>query len=129
MKTTLMKTTAALAVLALLIAIPAAAPAQDKPDDPAKVLKEIVGEYSFSYQGQTLVVIFSEENGKLMGAPPGETPEEIKPMAGKPLCFDITVSTSGQYYELRFVRNDQGVIDKCLMTTMGIEVEGVKVVE
>jgi hypothetical protein len=117
-----------LLIAAMLAALPATSPAQDKPEDLAKVIQEIAGEYDFLYQGQTLTVIFSEENGKLFGAPPGDTPEEIKPMPGKPLCFDVTVSTTGQYYELQFARNDKGVIDKCRMTTMGIEIEGVRVV-
>ena len=53
-----------------------------------------------AFQGQTLTVLFSEENGKLFGAPVGETPEEIKPVEGKPLCFDITVASSGRYNEM-----------------------------
>jgi hypothetical protein len=122
--------TASIGLVAVLLAlVPAAAGGQDKPEDVAKVVKEIAGEYNFSYQGQILTVIFTDENGKLFGAPPGETPEELKPIAGKPLAFDVTVSTTGVYYELQFVRNEQGVIDKCLMTTMGIEIEGLKVVK
>ena len=66
-------------------------------------------------------------DGSLFGAPPGETPEEIHPVEGKPLGFDITVSTNGQYYEMQFVRNDQGVIDKCIMTVMGVVVEGYQI--
>lgn len=112
------------AALLTVLTVPAAA--QAKPEDPAKVVEDIAGEYVFSYQGETLVVILTAEDGKLFGAPPGETPEEIKPVEGKPLCFDVTVSTTGQYYELQFVRNDRGVIDKCVMTTMGVEIEGIK---
>ncbi|MBE0712927.1 MAG: hypothetical protein IH583_11135, partial [Candidatus Aminicenantes bacterium] len=70
-----------------------------------------------------------EQDGKLFGAPPGETPEEIKPVEGKPLCFDITVAEGGQYYELQFVRNDKGVIDKCIMSVMGTTVEGMKIIK
>jgi len=123
------KTTKAVLVLSLLTALAAPATAQDKPEDSTKILGEIAGTYDFSYQGQTLTVVFSVENGKLFGAPPGETPEEIKPMEGKPLCFDITVSTTGVYYELKFVRNELGVIDKCIMTTMGMELEGIKAIK
>lgn len=121
--------TMAVLVLALLAALAAPAPAQDKPEDQKKVLAEIAGKYDFTFQGETLTVIFSEENGKLIGAPVGETPQEIKPVEGKPLCFDVTVADSGQYYELQFVRNEQGVIDKCVMTTMGMEIEGIKVMK
>jgi len=129
MKTFIFKGTSAVLALVLLAALPAAAFPQETSEDQLKVFRDIAGEYVFNFQGQTMTVIFSEENGKLLGAPPGETPEEIKPVAGKPLCFDITVSTNGQYYELRFVRNDKGVIDKCLMTTMGMELEGIRVVK
>lgn len=111
---------------ALLTVLTVPAGAQAEPEVPAKVVQEIAGEYVFSYQDQTLVVILTAEDGKLFGAPPGEAPEEIKPVEGKPLCFDVTVSTTGQYYELQFVRNNQGVIDKCVMTTMGVEIEGIK---
>jgi len=99
----------------------------EKPVDMKKLIAEIVGEYSFEFQGQVLMVEFTEADGKLFGAPPGETPEEIKPVEGKPLGFDVTVSTNGEYYELQFVRNDKGVIDKCVMTVQGMVIEGTKI--
>ena len=111
-------------ILAQVAAKPAA---QDKPVDMKKLLAEIVGDYDFSFQGESLLVQFTEVDGKLFGAPPGETPEEIKPVEGKPLCFDITVATNGQSYELQFVRNDKGVIDKCIMSVQGMVIEGLKI--
>ncbi len=92
-----------------------------------KLLAEIVGDYEFSVQGETLTVQFIEQDGKLFGAPPGDTPEEIHPVEGEPLCFDVTLAQNGMYYKLQFVRNDQGVIDKCVMTVMGTVVEGYKI--
>ncbi|MCK7478202.1 MAG: hypothetical protein M0C28_12930 [Candidatus Moduliflexus flocculans] len=85
---------ACLAALALPLAAQTAAPAaaQDKPVDMKKLIAEIVGDYEFSAQGQILLVTFSEQDGKLFGAPPGETPEEIHPVEGKPLCFDVTLA-------------------------------------
>ena len=132
MTKTVLKLAIALLALACIVAPLAAqaapqAAAKDKPVDMKKLLAEIVGDYEFSAQGETLLVQFTEADGKLFGAPPGETPEEIHPVEGKPLFFDITVSTNGQYYEMQFVRNDQGVIDKCIMTVMGIVVEGYKI--
>jgi hypothetical protein len=132
MTKTVLKLAIALLALACIVAPLAAqaapqAAAKDKPVDMKKLLAEIVGDYEFSAQGETLLVQFTEADGKLFGAPPGETPEEIHPVEGKPLAFDITVSTNGQYYEMQFVRNDQGVIDKCIMTVMGIVVEGYKI--
>jgi hypothetical protein len=118
----------ALAFLAAPVAAQAAAQtaAKDKPVDMKKLLAEIVGDYNFDFQGQSLLVQFIEQDGKLFGAPPGETPEEIHPVEGKPLTFDVTVAASGEYYLLEFVRNDQGVIDRCVMTVQGMVLEGYK---
>lgn len=103
--------------------------AQAKPEDMKKLIADIAGEYSFEFQGQTLLVQFSVQDGKLFGAPPGETPEEIVPVEGKPRCFEATVAANGQYYFLEFVRNDKGVIDKCLMTAEGQVLEGTKIIK
>jgi len=103
--------------------------AQAKPEDMKKLVAEIVGDYEFSAEGQTLLVQFTNVDGKLFGAPPGETPEELSPVAGKPLCFDITLATNGEYYVLQFVRNDKGVIDKCSMTVQGMTIDGVRIVK
>ena len=127
---------AAMAFLAIvclagsLAAQTAAKPAaQAKPVDMKKLLAEIVGDYDFSLEGQSLLVQFTEQDGKLFAAPPGETPEQISPVEGKPLCFDVTVAASGDYYVLQFVRNDKGVIDKCIMTVQGMTIEGTKIVK
>jgi hypothetical protein len=127
MKEPFLRTTAALLALACFAALAVPAAAQDKPVDMKKLLAEIAGDYDFSFQGQSLLVGFFESDGKLFGAPPGETPEEIHPVEGKPLCFDVTLAANGDYYELQFVRNDQGVIDKCVMTAQGMVIEGYKV--
>ncbi len=103
--------------------------AKDKPVDMKKLVAEIVGDYEFSAEGQTLLVQFTNVDGKLFGAPPGETPEELSPVAGKPLCFDVTLAANGEYYVLQFVRNDKGVIDKCSMTVQAMVVEGVKIIK
>jgi len=125
-------TLACLAVpLAARSTAPAAiqAPAQDKPADTKKLIAEIIVEYEFAAGEQMLIVQFTEVDGKLFGAPPGETPEEIHPIEGKPLSFDITLAQNGQYYELQFVRNDKGVIDRCIMTVGGMVIEGVKIIK
>ena len=132
MNKSLTRTVLALLALACLVGLAAAqaapqAAAQDKPVDMKKLIAEIVGDYDFSFQGQSLLVQFTEQDGKLFGAPPGETPEEIHPVEGKPLCFDVTVAASGDYYELQFVRNDKGVIDKCIISVQGMVVEGLKI--
>lgn len=129
MKENLLIRTTFFLALACLAALAIPASAQDKPVDMKKLLAEIIGDYEFSTGGQSLIVQFIEADGKLFGAPPGETPEEIKPVAGKKLCFDVTLAASGDYYELQFVRNDKGVIDKCVMTTMGQAIEGTKIIK
>jgi len=103
--------------------------AKDKPVDMKKLIADIVGDYEFSSASQTLLVQFTNVDGKLFGAPPGETPEELSPVAGKPLCFDITLAGNGQYFVLQFVRNDKGVIDKCSMTVQGMTTDGVKIIK
>jgi hypothetical protein len=109
--------------------VPSKPATQDKPVDMKKLITEIAGDYSFDFQGQTLLVQFTEQDGRLYGAPPGETPELISPVEGKPLCFDVTVADSGDYYVLQFVRNDKGVIDKCVMTVQGMDIEGLKIIK
>jgi hypothetical protein len=127
MKKTISATANVFLALVCLTALTVPAVAQDKPVDAKKVIAEIVGDYEFSFQGQSMIIQFTENDGKLYGAPVDQTPEEIKPVEGKPLCFDITVAENGQYYEMQFVRNEKGVIDKCVMNVMGTTVEGIKI--
>jgi hypothetical protein len=120
--------TSATALLALAC-LAASAVAQDKPVDMKKLIADIIGDYEFSIQGESMIVQFTEQNGKIFGAPVGEAPEELIAVEGKPLCFSVTVAENGQYYELQFVRNDKGVIDKCVMNAMGMTVEGMKIIK
>jgi hypothetical protein len=129
MKKTIRRTATALLALACLAAMGVPAVAQDKPVDMKKAIADILGDYDFSFQGESLVVQFTESDGKLFGAPVGEAPEELTPVEGKPLCFGVTVAANGQYYELQFVRNEKGVIDKCVMNAMGMTVEGMKIIK
>jgi hypothetical protein len=129
MKKTIRTTAVALLALACLAVIAIPVVAQDKPVDMKKLIAEIIGDYDFPIQGESMIIQFTDQNGKLFGGPVGETPEEIKPVEGKPLCFDITVAANGQYYEMQFVRNEKGVIDKCILSAMGMTVEGMKIVK
>lgn len=125
----------ALLVLGLLVfpaAAQVAAPqaaASGKPVDMKKLVADIAGEYSFEVQGETLLIQFTDRDGTLYGAPPGEPEELLSPVEGKPNCFDVTVADSGEYFFLEFVRNDKGVIDKCILTAQGMTVEGFKIVK
>jgi hypothetical protein len=129
MKSTIYRTATALLVLSCLAVLAASAAAQDKPVDMKKLIAEIIGDYDFSFQGESMIIQFTERDGKLFGAPVGETPEQIFPVEGKPLCFDVTTAEDGQYFELQFVRNDKGVIDKCILTTQGMVIEGMKIIK
>jgi len=129
MKITMRTAATALLALTCLAALAVPAAAQDKPVDMKKLIAEIIGDYDFPVQGDSMIIQFTDQNGKLFAAPVGETPEEIKPVEGKPLAFDITVAANGQYYELQFVRNEKGVIDKCIMSVMGMTVEGMKIIK
>jgi hypothetical protein len=102
---------------------------QDKPVDMKKLIAEIVGDYSFEFQGESILLQFTEQDGHLFGAPPGETPEQLNPVQGKPLNFDVTVASSGDYYEIQFVRNDKGVIDKCTVIVQGQVLEGTRIIK
>ncbi len=119
-----MAAAAAGAMLAVLLVLPAAA--QTKPAAESYQLGELAGDYEFTAEGQALLVRFFVDNARLFGAPPDETPEEILPVKDKPLCFEVTVQGS-EYYFLKFVRNDQGEIDTCIMSVQGMEIPGKKI--
>jgi hypothetical protein len=101
--------------------------AQDKPVDPIKLYQEIAGDYEFQMDTQSMIVNFFEKDGKLFGAPPGETAEEIVPVKDSPLKFEVVISGNGQLYQLEFVRNEKKVIDRCIMRAGGMEMVGVKI--
>jgi hypothetical protein len=90
-----------------------------------KKFAEIVGDYEFEFEGQIMIISFWEEDGVLWGAPEGETPESLDQVEGKPLNFEVTVG-GGQFYELEFKKDESGKVTTCLMSTQGIEIEGIK---
>ncbi len=118
-----------LTLIFISAAVYAGSKTQDKPVDTKKILEEIAGDYDFDFQGQAMLINFFEKDGKLFGAPVGETPEEILPVKGSLLKFEVTPGGGGQLFELEFVRNEKAVIDKCILKTMGSEMIGIKRVE
>jgi hypothetical protein len=118
----------AVVTAASIVSVIVPAAAQDKPEDIKKVMAEIAGDWSFAMGDQTVTVAFFVQDDRLFGAPQGENPEELKPVKDQPLCFDVTV-TNGQYYFLKFARNEKGAIDKCSMTFQGMEIPGVKIIK
>lgn len=126
---------ALLAVLALSTALTAqvaSQPAQAvpaKPEDTLKLCAEIAGEYTFDLGGQTQVITFAIKDGALYGAPAGESQELLVPVKDKPLNFGVTVSSNGNSFQLEFVRNDKGVIFKCVLNGDGMTIEGLKTIK
>jgi len=123
----ILRTSVTIGLLALTLFAGFMAAAQIKPEDTKKLYAEISGDWDFNYQGESMIIQFFEKDGKLFGAPVGETPEELLPVPDKPLNFTVTVSGNGQFYECVFVRNDKKVIDTCQMTTQGMMIEGKKI--
>lgn len=92
----------------------------------AKLYAEIAGDYEFVMGMDALTISFFVEDGKLMGSPPGETPEEIVPIEGEELAFTVTIE-SGEEYGLTFIRDENGKITQCLMESPMGEVMGDKI--
>jgi hypothetical protein len=109
----------------------AAAPTapQTWPGDMKKLYLEITGDYVIDIQGQTQVLRMFEKDGALFGAPIDETPEAFKPIKDKPLFFEVTISSNGNYFEVQFVRDDKGVIFKTVLSSQGMTVEGLKTIK
>lgn len=98
--------------------------AQDK----AKLYAEIAGVYEYEYQGQITTIIYSVEDGALYGNTEGnpEPPSLLEPVEGKELEFTAT-SDDGNLYIISFSRDEEGQITKSLLSTQGIEVQGIKI--
>lgn len=98
-----------------------------KSADTTKIYEEIAGDYEFTYEGQTEILIFFVKDGVLMGKSYDDDEEvPLDPVEGEELKFEAT-NNQGQFYELTFSRDENGKITKCLLMTMGMEIEGTKV--
>lgn len=116
-----------LALSAGLFAQTAPQPAQAKPTEKEKIYEEIAGDYAFDVGGsQTQTIAFVIKDGALYGASIGETLKLLVPVKGKPLHFEATVESNGNFFEFDFVRDDKGAIFKCVLQTEGMTVEGFK---
>ncbi len=124
------------AIIGIALAIPILSTtsfAQEKAGtDKIKLFKEVAGDYEFDLSdfGQGVMVInFYEEDGSLFGAPEGETPEELFPVEGEELKFEVTTE-DGEEFELTFVRDEETKkISKCIwgIPSQGVELEGTRV--
>ncbi|MDD8025451.1 MAG: hypothetical protein PHI34_02975 [Acidobacteriota bacterium] len=109
--------------------VPAPANAQTKPEDMKKLYLEIAGDYVIDMEGQTQVLRMFEKDGALFGAPIDETPEVFNPIKDKPLFFEVTISSNGNSFEVQFVRNEKGVIFKCILNGQGMTIEAPKTIK
>jgi len=125
----MLRTSGTITLLALLAFGGVAAAAQSKPQDNKKLYAEIAGDWDFNIQGQSMIIQFSEKDGKLFAAPVGETPEEVIPVPDKPLNFTVTVAANGQFFEMVFSRNEKKVIDTCNLTSQGMTMTGKKIIK
>jgi hypothetical protein len=119
--------TSVMVCLALGIFICNVASFAQKDTDTAKLYAEIAGDYEFILEGQPAVLIFFVKDGVLMGKSDDDVEEvPLEPVEGKELGFEAT-NDEGQFYEITFSRDESGKITKCLVVTMGLEVEGTKI--
>jgi hypothetical protein len=121
----------AAAVLAAAAAAQTAPPAQGqekKPVDTAKLYAEIAGSYSYSVNGQDMILNFWLENGKLYGAPQGQENEyaEIILKDAEKLFFEAT-PPGGQLFEIEFARGESKKIEKSVLRSQGMEAAGTKI--
>ncbi len=96
--------------------------------DVQKIYASVAGTYEFTYEGQSLTVVFLVKDGKLYGREESDSEEaEIKPLDLNALKFETTVQSTGQYYEIVFSRDESGKLNKCRLVTGGIGIDGVRV--
>jgi hypothetical protein len=100
--------------------------AQDK----AKLYTEIAGDYEFDLDGQVIIITFLVEDGALFGTQENDPdpPTPLVPVEGKELEFEAT-NNNGEFFEISFSKGEDGKINKCLLITQGMELEGIKLVK
>jgi len=116
-----------ISTLALALFICNAASFAQKKTDTEKLYAEIKGDYEFEFEGQVDTITFFVQDGVLMGRDSDDdkgTP--LEPAEGKELAFQVTTD-EGQFIEITFSRDENGKITQCLLTTMGMEIKGVKI--
>ena len=99
---------------------------QEKKAETKKIFKEIAGKYEFSWEGESTIITFRIEEGKLIGAPEYEETVVLEPKEGEELKFQST-TPDGTIVEFEFIRDEKGKITKCLIIAMGMELEGKRI--
>jgi hypothetical protein len=94
-----------------------------------QVYHEIAGDYRFIIEEKTVHVSFYVQDRYLMGKRENESEGIVlQRIEGNPMEFKFR-SPDGYVYELRFLRDENGTIEKCLMSKEGEEYKGLKVKE
>jgi len=94
-----------------------------------QVYHEIAGDYRFIIEEKTLDISFYVQDRYLMGKQENESEGIVlQRIEGNPMEFKFR-TPDGRVYELRFLRDENGKIEKCLMSKEGKEYEGFKVRE
>jgi hypothetical protein len=98
-----------------------------KISDTEKLYAEIAGDYEFEFEGDTTIITFFVEDGVLLGKDSETDPgTPLEPVEGKELEFTAT-SEDGQTIDMKFSRDENGKITKCLIVTMGMEIAGARI--
>jgi hypothetical protein len=116
------------ACLALALVMTLSAPvwaAQEKDEALKKKYAAYIGAYEFELEGQVMVINFWVEEGAFWGAPEGEEKAELTPVEGEAHQFEVDVM--GEYYEITFAADEAGKFNKCIVLSMGQEMQGVKI--
>lgn len=117
----------ALFLLAAVLFFPALSSSQEKADV-QKIYADVAGTYEFSLEGQSLILIFFVKDGLLYGKEQMDPEDvEIKPLDPEKLKFEATVQSTGRYYEIEFIRDEAGKINKCHLSSAGMELDGARV--
>jgi len=98
-----------------------------KISDTEKLYAEIAGDYEFEDEGETSIITFFVEDGVLLGRDSESDPgTQLEPIEGKELEFKATAE-DGQILDVKFSRDENDKITNCLITTMEMEIAGVRI--
>jgi hypothetical protein len=103
------------------------APVLEKQVDTEKLYKEISGTYEFNADGQIIILTFFVKDGSLYATAEDDDEEvNIEPVELENLSFEAT-DMDGQYYEIKFARDEDKKITTCVILTEGMEIKGTRI--
>lgn len=91
-----------------------------------QVYHAIAGDYRFILEEKTVLISFYVQDRYLMGKQENESEGIVlQRIEGNPMEFKFR-PLDGYVYELRFIRDENGKIEKCLLSVEGRKYEGLK---